>query len=121
VAGETILVVDDDEIYAYTISRFLQSRGYATTIADGSMAAFRALETQNFDLVITDLNLHAGEPHGASLGRMIRNKDREMPVIVVTAHLDLAEIEQPLPGPVFDKVTPMEELTQAVEAALRRP
>jgi CheY-like chemotaxis protein len=86
VPGQTILIVDDDEIYAYTLSRFLQSRGYVTSMADGSMAAFRLLDVQQFDLVITDLNLHAGEPHGASLGRMIRNKNRNMPVIVITTH-----------------------------------
>jgi hypothetical protein len=42
-------------------------------------------------------------------------------VIVVTAHLDLAEIEQPLPGPVFNKVMPIDDLAKAIESALVRP
>jgi CheY-like chemotaxis protein len=120
VAEQSILIVDDDDIYAYALSRFLKSCGYTTTIADGSMAAFRALEIQKFDLVVTDLRLHTGEPHGASLGRMIRNKYRDMPVVLVTAHPDLAEIEKPLPGPIFDKVTPLHKLAHAVATALAR-
>jgi CheY-like chemotaxis protein len=118
VAGETILVVDDDEIYSYALSRFLQSRGYATMVVDGSMAAFRAIEAQSVDLVITDMQLHRGEPHGASLGRVIRNKRRDLPVILVTSFPQIAEEEGPLPGPLFDKATPMHELEQAVKAVL---
>jgi DNA-binding NtrC family response regulator len=116
--GKTILIVDDDEIYAYALSKYLQSCEYTTVIADGSMAALREFDTHRFDLVITDMRLHAGEPHGASLGRVIRNKHRDVPVILVTSHLNLAEVEEPLPGQVFDKVTPLAELAQAVEAAL---
>jgi two-component system, NtrC family, response regulator HydG len=118
VAGETILIVEDDPIYGYALSRFLQSRGYTTVVADGSMAAFREIDTRRFDLVITDMSLHSGEPHGASLGRVIRNRHRNMPVILVTSSPKLAEEEEPLPGPVFDKSTPLDELERAVKDAL---
>jgi DNA-binding NtrC family response regulator len=118
VAAKTILIVDDDEIYAYALGRFLQSRGYTLVVTNGSFAALRELETKPVDLVITDLRLHAGEPHGASLGRMIRNRRQDMPVILITACVNLAELEQPLPGPVFDKSTPFDDLGRAVEDAL---
>jgi DNA-binding NtrC family response regulator len=118
VAGETVLIVDDDEVYASALSRFLQSRGYTTVVAAGSMTALREFETRDVDLVITEMRLRKGEPHGASLGRMIKRKNRKLPVIIVTAHPDLAEIEQPLPGPVFDKSMAVHELEQAVESAL---
>jgi len=53
--------------------------------------------------VIADVRLNGGEPHGVALGRMIGNRDPEMPVLLVTAYPDLVEKEKPLPGPVFPK------------------
>jgi CheY-like chemotaxis protein len=83
--GPTVLIVEDDEAFAYATSRYLQSLGYTTVVANGSLAAFRELDRQQVDVVITDMRLHKGEPHGASLGRMIRNRDPAMPVFLVTA------------------------------------
>jgi CheY-like chemotaxis protein len=118
--GRTVLIVEDDEAFAYAISRHLQSLGYTTVVANGSMAAFRELDRQSVNVVIADVRLHTGEPHGISLGRMIRNRNPAMPVLLVTAFPELAELERPLPGPVFAKPIALDALAQAVETSLVR-
>jgi DNA-binding NtrC family response regulator len=115
---QKLLIVEDDEAFAYAASRHFQSLGYETLVASGSMAAFELLDRDTVDLVIADIRLQAGEPHGVALGRMIRNRDRGMPVVLVTAHPELLEHEKPLPGPAFAKPVDLTLLASAVKAAL---
>jgi CheY-like chemotaxis protein len=116
----TVLVVEDDEASAYALSRYFLSRGYNAVVASGSMMAFRELDHQQVDVVITDVRLNKGEPHGVALGRMIRNRDINTPVFLITAYPDSVEAEGPLPGPVFAKPVELARLTEAVEASLAR-
>ena len=116
---KTLLIVDDDETFAYAASRYLESVGYATVVASGSMEAFRVLERTSVDLMIADVRLHDSEPHGVSLGRMLRNRNPAFPVLLVTAYPALIEQEKPLPGPVLVKPVELSDLAKAVEEALR--
>ncbi len=115
-----VLIVEDDEAFSYAASRHFQKLGYETIVAAGSFAAFRELERQAVDIVIADIRLQPGEPHGIALGRMIRNRDRDMPVVLVTAYPELLEREKPLPGPAFAKPVDLWLLASAVKAALPR-
>lgn len=115
----TVLIVEDDEAFAYAASRFLESRGYHSVVASGSIAAFRELDKQSVDVVVADLILGKNEPHGVSLGRMIRNRDQGMPVLLVTGFPDRLEAVAPLPGPVMTKPVDLSELVAAVERSLR--
>ena len=119
-ARPTVLIVENDEAFAYAASRFLEARGYHSIVAVGSMAAFRELDERSVDVVITDVRLGHNEPHGIALGRMIRNRDRNMPVLLVTAFPDLLEQEKPLPGEAFVKPIDLGRLAAAVEASLAR-
>lgn len=115
----TVLVVEDDEAFAYAVSRYLEARGYRAVVAEGSMAAFRELEKQSVDVVVADVMLGKNEPHGASLGRMIRNRDQNMPVLLVTGFPQILQEAAPLPGPVMIKPVDLSELAAAVEASLQ--
>jgi two-component system, NtrC family, response regulator GlrR len=114
----TVLIVEDDEAFAYAASRYLQSLGYKTVIASGSWEAFRALDHNSVNLVISDVRLNPGEPHGVSFGRMVRNRHPSLPVVLMTAHPDIVEQEKPLPGPVLAKPLALELLAQTIHAAL---
>ena len=116
--GKTVLVVDDDEAFAYAASRYLQEIGYSAVIALGSVAAFRELERRPIDIMIADVALGRGEPHGIALGRMARNANPDMPVVLITAYPELLEREKPLPGPSFVKPVELRLLASAVKAAL---
>jgi two-component system OmpR family response regulator len=115
----TVLVVEDDEAFAYAVSRYLEARGYRAVVAEGSMAAFRELEKQSVDVVVADVMLGKNEPHGASLGRMIRNRDQNMPVLLVTGFPQILQEAAPLPSPVMIKPVDLSELAAAVEASLQ--
>lgn len=115
---KTLLLVEDDEIFAYAASRYFEGMGYTTLVASGSHAAFRALENHSVDIVIADIRLGEEEPHGIALGRMIRNRDLNMPIVLVTAYPDLLKKEGPLPGPAFTKPVDLGLLASTVKAVL---
>jgi hypothetical protein len=52
---------------------------------------------QAIDVVVTDIKLAPGEPHGLALARMIRHKNLRMPIILMTVDPQLIEGEA-LPG-----------------------
>jgi ActR/RegA family two-component response regulator len=115
----TVLIVEDDEAFAYAASRYLESRGYRSVVASGSMAAFRELDRQSVDVVVADVLLGKNEPYGVSLGRLIRNRDQNMPVLLVTGFPDLLEKAAPLPGPAMIKPVDLSQLATAIETSLR--
>ena len=51
------LVVDDDEVYAQTLSRALTRQGYDVLIAHDGASALKSMETRCIDAVILDLRL----------------------------------------------------------------
>jgi CheY-like chemotaxis protein len=113
----TILIVEDDAAFAYAASRHLENAGYRTIVVGSSMAAFEKLDGGRVDLVITDVRLLDGEPHGLALGRMIGTRRPKIPVILVTAYPDILEGEA-LPGPVLRKPVDLSTLSQAVRTSL---
>jgi DNA-binding NtrC family response regulator len=115
-----VLIVDDDAAFAYAAARHLASLGYTTLIATGSLAAFREMENNSVDVVITDVKLNKGEPHGVALGRMLRSAKPHLPVILVTAYPDILKDAVALPGPVLEKPVELDDLAKAVRAALKR-
>jgi len=82
----TILLVEDNEANRDMLSRRLERRGYAVTIAtdgrDGIEAARRGLP----DLVIMDMNLP--EIDGWQATRLLKSEPvtRHIPIIALTAH-----------------------------------
>jgi CheY-like chemotaxis protein len=113
-----ILFVEDDAVFAYAACRYLETLGYRTLTVNSSMAALEQLESGTFALVITDIRLLRGEPHGLSLARMIRNKTPKLPIILVTAYPELLEGESAVPGRVFHKPVELSALGDACNSAL---
>ncbi len=112
-----ILIVEDDAAFAYAASRHLESAGYRTIVVGSSMAALGKLDNSPVDLVITDVRLLDGEPHGLALGRMVGARRPKIPVILVTAYPDVLE-GQALPGPVLCKPVDLSALSQAIRTSL---
>src|SRR5262245_30583359 len=114
----TILVVEDDTAFSYALKRHLESHDYEVVAASSSLEALKEFDKQTIDLIITDIRLLKGEPHGLSLARTIRQKKPKSPVILVTAYPDLLEGEPSLPGLVFNKPVELATLRSAVKACL---
>jgi DNA-binding response OmpR family regulator len=109
-----VLFVDDDAAFAAMGALYLESQGMRPIVVSGSMAALQVFETQAIDVVVTDVKLGAGEPHGLSLARMIRHKNPKMPVILMTVDPQLVEGEA-MPGPLLKKPFDFAELCRAIE------
>jgi serine/threonine protein kinase/CheY-like chemotaxis protein len=80
--GARILAVDDDELVRRVLERFLTGLGCEVALAEDGMAAASRLEEEEFDAVITDINMPRMD--GLSLLREIRQTRPELPVILVT-------------------------------------
>jgi DNA-binding response OmpR family regulator len=84
-----VLIVEDDEVIASTMSRGLALHGYVVEHVSSAEAASAALLSEQFDLAIVDLGLP--QEDGTSLVRRIRRTNKTLPVVVVTARDSIAD------------------------------
>lgn len=80
-----VLVVDDEEDILSLLSRIFVKHGYQVSVAANGPEMFAALDAQQIDLVVLDINL-AGED-GFSLCSRLRATSK-VPVIILTALAD---------------------------------
>jgi DNA-binding NtrC family response regulator len=89
-----ILIVDDDIAVRTALNLLLQQEGYKTITATDENEAINALAVNSVSLILLDLNfsLETSGREGMSLLQKIRNKDRVVPVILITGWgtIDLA-------------------------------
>ncbi len=78
-----ILLVEDEKKIAAALKTGMEEQGYAVRIAyDGAMGE-KLFNIYEFDLVILDINLP--DINGYALSRMIRQKHRDIPILMLTA------------------------------------
>jgi len=79
-----ILAVDDNATILKVIRFLLEQTGYDVTTASNGSEAWDLLETEDFDLVLTDYEMP--EMDGAALCRQIRQTDRlaGVPIIMLS-------------------------------------
>lgn len=81
----TILLVEDDHLFAKTKKAVLENAGYrAALVGSGTEAVSRCLEDATIDLVLLDIDLGYGMD-GTEAAEVIL-KDREIPVVFLSAH-----------------------------------
>ena len=81
---ETILIVDDEKNYPPILSAVLEDAGFETLSAYSGREALATIEASDVDLVLTDMKMPGMD--GIELLELIKKKDPELPVIVMTAH-----------------------------------
>jgi EAL domain-containing protein (putative c-di-GMP-specific phosphodiesterase class I)/ActR/RegA family two-component response regulator len=87
IAG-TILVVDDDPTVCNALRRVLTRNGYSVeTAADGTEAR-AALAVGDFDVVVSDVVMPG--LNGLDLLRAVRERDLDVPVVLLTGEPDIA-------------------------------
>ncbi len=80
---ERILIVDDEENLVALFKRILQKEGYEVQCASSGEEALEKLETEWFDLVITDLKMPGMD--GLELLSKAKAVNPTMPFIMLTA------------------------------------
>lgn len=110
-----ILLVEDDPAFAYTLTRFLRADGHDVLSCDGPIQALEELESNRpIDILVTDVRLADGMPHGFSLGRMAKLRRAELPIIFITGFPDTAKQDRTPPGPVIFKPFALDALAAMV-------
>lgn len=79
-----ILVVDDDPMVCMAIEVYLQRNNFRVTIAEGGEAGLRALEHEQFDLMIIDIFM----PHmrGFESVRIFHERAPAVPLIAMSGY-----------------------------------
>ncbi|MGR3318139.1 MAG: response regulator [Candidatus Anammoxibacter sp.] len=80
----TILVVDDEEIIAESLSFDLKKKGYKVTVASSGEEAVKKLEETDFDIIITDLIM--GKLNGLGVLEKAKAKHTGAKVIIITGY-----------------------------------
>ncbi len=83
----TILIVDDEENLRKTLSRILSKAGYSVTTASSGEEALRLMQAGAFELAFIDLLMPG--IGGLKLLGELRQRNPEMPVLILTAHATL--------------------------------
>jgi len=116
--SKTILLVDDDQHLADSMTQWLRSIDFDVDIAASLRAAKASLQKRSYDLVITDLRL--GTEDGFDLIAWTRKTAPQTSVLVMTGYATPATAIEAVRAGAFDLLTkPLidDELLLAIERA----
>jgi len=85
-----ILLVDDNEKLNKTIKTFLELKNYNVISAINGHKAIELIDKNKFDLYIIDI--HLPNINGIDIVKHIRNKDLNIPIIMVTASREIENL-----------------------------
>ena len=112
-----VLIVDDDQNMCKMIEAFLRTQGFEPSWYASAEAAFSALLTGVFDVVVTDLNMPGMD--GVDLCERIVANRPAVPVVVITAFGSLETAVAALRAGAYDFVTKPVELDMLAFAVKR--
>jgi CheY-like chemotaxis protein len=85
--GKSVLLIEDDEAYRYSLARQLRAAGFDVVDMADSMEALTWLDAKpKLDLLIVDVRLPPETPHGFSFARMARQRQPRLSVLFITAY-----------------------------------
>jgi len=118
---QTLLVVDDEASARSGLAKLLQAEGFTVLTAEDGASALTMSEESPPDLVITDLRMPGMD--GIELVAKLSERLPGLPVIVVTAHGDVADAVKALRAGAVDFITKpidFDVLGLSVERSLAR-
>lgn len=116
-----ILVCDDEELIRWSLNEHLGGLGYSVDLAEDGLDALEKFQAHPTDLLITDLRMP--KLGGIELLRKLRSKGCEAPIIILTAHGEVASaIEATRLGAAqyLTKPFDLEDVSRAVAKALKK-
>jgi EAL domain-containing protein (putative c-di-GMP-specific phosphodiesterase class I) len=118
-AQARVLVVDDNEPLLRVFVRTLEEAGFEVHSAESGLQAAELLARSTFQVVVSDVEMPG--MNGLALLRMVREKDLDIPVILVTGQPDVESAAQAVQYGACDYITkPVQsaELKQVVQRAV---
>jgi DNA-binding NtrC family response regulator len=114
-----ILIVDDEPTILNLLNKILIGQGYDATPASNGEKALQLLQTEKFDLMISDINMTP--INGMELLRKASESWPDMGVIMLTAYGTVATAVEAMKEGAFDYITKpfkLDELVLTVQRAL---
>ena len=116
-----ILLCEDDENLGMLLREYLEAKDYKAELCIDGEEGYKAFNTNEYDMCIFDVMMPKMD--GFTLAEKIREKDKETPIIFLTAKTMKDDIRAGFELGADDYITKpfsMEELTYRVEAIMRR-
>ncbi|MGI8537942.1 MAG: response regulator transcription factor [Mycobacteriales bacterium] len=116
-----VLVVEDDQAMAGLLCRALTAEGYAVDVASCGQDALWSATENDYDAIVLDVMIPA--PDGHEVTRLLRERGRWAPVLMLTARDGVADRVRGLDGGADDylsKPFAMTELYARLRALTRR-
>ncbi len=114
-----ILIIDDELSMREFLKILLEKEGYGTITVANATAAIKALEGNEFDLIVSDIKMPG--MNGLDLLEHIRNQDLTIPVILITAYASPEDAVLAMKGGAYDYLTKpfnVDEIKQIIHSAL---
>lgn len=118
---KNLIIVEDEETLCESLKRVLSREGYSVDTASSSESALEMMSGRVYDLIITDIILPG--INGIEFLRMIKEKNPEQIVVVMTAYASLETAVEALRAGAFDyivKPVMHEEIKQIVKNAIKQ-
>ncbi|WP_394850951.1 sigma-54 dependent transcriptional regulator [Pendulispora brunnea] len=115
-----ILIIDDDRSMCEILDSALRRRDFEVAWRTSPDEGLRALADQDFDVVVTDLNMQGMS--GVDLCRQIAENREDIPVVVMTAFGSMETAVAAIRAGAYDFVTKpfeMDDIALTLERALR--
>lgn len=114
-SGKQILIVEDEAVFRSLLDNFLSALGATITLADDGVQALEKLTHLSPELIICDLAMP--RMNGLKLVEHLRSKGSDIPVLVISATENMADIAQVLRLGVQDVLLkPLKDLARLREA-----
>ena len=84
-----ILIVDDNADIRFILNELIQEAGYRTRVAANYNQALSEIDKKLPDIAIIDVKLDKGDADGIELLNHIKNKDKDIPVIIISGHANI--------------------------------
>ena len=120
-ASHKILLVEDDQNFGDVLRSYLEMHDYDVTLAQDGEAGFNNYKQNEYDLCIFDVMMPKKD--GFTLAKEIREEDKEMPIIFLTAKTLKDDVVQGFKIGADDYITKpfnSEELLYRIQAVLKR-
>lgn len=119
--GIKVLLVDDEKELLQSLTRVLGVRGFSVETVDSGEAALKRLNEAAPDIIVLDLNMPGMD--GLTTLREIRKVDANVPVIVLSGHMNIAlgrDVMRLGAAEFLQKPCAIEDLASAIETAFER-
>jgi DNA-binding NtrC family response regulator len=120
-AGEKILIVDDERGMLSLLDKVLSKEGYDIRTATNAESALQLLRTEEFDLAVTDIDMPKKD--GIELLKDIKDFSENLSVIMITAYATVESAIKAMKLGAYDYITKpfqIDEIKIVIKKAIER-